>query len=219
MADNTLRYGFRPWKPKFGDNFQVLRMPLASAYRPTLTIGAGSVYVPLRAGDVVKYLNDGTCSIAAGTESDTPDTVMYGVVAGFEPLFDGTKMVPSNYYPSAGVTYGSNIERESRVLIIPVESAYFEVCADDAVTATTYAAHLLLGGQNCRHVYSLSGASTPDTGTLLDISDHNTTSTFLWRMLFVNPLDVNNADFSGKYINWIVEANVTQTPATNQTGI
>ncbi len=218
MADNTHIKGFRWHRSKDGSaNPVVRRIQLASAYRPTLTIGAAPVYTNIRPGDPILRLSTGYGDLSYGTESDTPSTRALGIVAGFEPMYVTGKMVPQDYYPNEGITYGTVFERQTWVHYYPAETAYFEIDCDDKTTATTYAAYLAFQGETCRH--TLGAAATNETDTMLDISDHNTTSTFVWRIEEVQLHNTNNQDFAGSYVKLIVSCNVPQTGVGSATGI
>lgn len=223
MANNVHRRGFRWFKSRTGSANPVVRsIPLASAYRPTLTVSASPVYVNLRPGDPILRLSTGYGDLSYGTESDTPSTRVLGVCCGFEPLYNSGlgKRVPQDYYPNEGITYGSVLDRTSTLLYYPAETAYFEVDVDDASTATTYAAYLALVGETCRHnLATTASQALNETDTMLDISDHNTTATFTWRIEEVLRNDPNNADFSGSYVKLIVSCNAPQISSGSTTGI
>lgn len=211
MADNVHRAGFRWFKSRSGSAKPVVeRIALASGFRPTLTISAGSVFYNLREGDVLTRLSTGYADIMSGAESDSPSTAqVLGVVAGFEALYDANsgKMTPRSFYPSAGITYSTVFERQSFVLYYPADQNYFVVDVDDKTTATTYAAYLAFKGENLRHIYNATG---PDTDTMVDISGHATTNTFPWRIVDVLLHDPNNQDFSGSYVKLVVTGNIVQ---------
>jgi hypothetical protein len=218
---NVHRKGFRFYKSVSGStNPTIERITLASAYRPTLTVGASPVYVDLDAGTPIIRLSTGYGDISFGTESDTPSTRVLGVIVGFGPMYDGTKMVFNTFYPNAGITYSTNFERETVVHYIPAQSAWFSIDADEATTATTYAAYLAFKGETCRHnIATTASQALNKTDVMLDISDHNTTSTFTWRIEDVILNDPNNQDFSGANVKLIVSCNVPQTGVGSATGI
>lgn len=220
MADNLLRYGFKFTRTiSGGDSPVVEKLPLASAFRPTLTVGAASKYKNLRAGDPVQRLSTGYLDICAGQESDTPDTTVYGVIAGFEYQYSSSQgtMVLADSYPSDGISYGTNFERQTFVHIYPASRCYFEVCCDDKATATTYAAYLALVGENANHTFDTTDGG--DCKTLLDISTHNTTATLLWRIVGVNKDHPENENFDELYVKVEVVANALQEPAWSATGV
>lgn len=222
MAVNAIhRKGFRFYKSVSGSaNPTIERITLASAYRPTLTVSASPVYVDLDAGTPILRLSTGYGDLSFGTESDTPSTRVLGVVVGFGPMYDGTKMDFRTYYPNAGITYGTNFERETFVHYIPAQSAWFSIDVDDATTATSYAAYLAFKGENCRHNLATTASQALNkTDVMLDISDHNTTATFPWRIEDVVLNDPNNPDFAGSYVKLIVSCNVPQTGVGSATGI
>lgn len=217
-VNNVHRKGFRFFKSLHGSGkMMVERIELASAYRPTLTISASPVYVNMRPGDPILRLSTGYGDLAFGTESDTPSTRVLGVVVGFSPLWDGSSFLFQNYYPNAGITYGSVVDRTTYVYYIPAHTALFEVDVDDATTATTFASYLAFQGETCRHVFNDSANN--ETNTMLDISDHNTTATFTWRIEKFIQSDPNNQDFAGSYVKAIVSCNTPQISSGSTTGI
>lgn len=220
-TNNTHRRGFRWFKSRYGSAKPVVeRIQLASGYRPTLTVSASSVFIAMRPGDPILRLSTGYGDLSFGTESDTPSTRVLGVVAGFEPLYLNSKMTPQDYYPNEGITYGSVLERASWVHYYPADSAYFEIDVDDASTATTYAGYLAFKGETCRHnLATTASQAANDSDTMLDISDHNTTSSFTWRIEDVLLHDPNNVDFAGSYVKLIVSCNAPQISSGSTTGI
>ncbi len=218
MAVNNIAHkGFRFYRSLMGGQQMFERITLASGYRPTLTIGAAPVYVNMRPGDPILRLSTGYGDLSFGTESDTPSTRVLGVVQGFGPMYDGTKKVFQNYYPNAGITYGTNFDNQTEVIYTPAHTALWAIQADDASTATTYAAYLAFKGETCRHVFPDS--ATNETHPQLDISDHNTTATFTWRIEDVILNDPNNQDFAGSNVTLIVSCNAPQTSSGSTTGI
>lgn len=207
MADNMQEYGFR-WSTRFngGPMPTPIRIPVATGQNFVVAAANYS----LGAGDVVLMEATGMLDISLAGEA------IYGIVVGVEPYWDGSVMRPSNLLPS-GVAYGTNLSRQSALLVVPAHLGFWEADADDAVTATTQAAYQALIGTNCDH------AHTPNATTLrvhprIDISDTKT-ATAQWRLVNIAG-DVSNKDFSGNYVKLIVAANETQWgPAFTATGI
>lgn len=197
MADNLLRYGLRPIKGHFNSHpWSIQRMRVASGYSPTVSGNNVNVNV----GDVVKKVSDGTVALCAA--GDQP----YGVVDRIHPYFNGTRMTFGTNLPFNTV-YGSNLERQSFVSIIPVENCIFEAVADDKTTATTQATYTGYIGENVDLINT--GDTTNQTvNPMVDISTHNTTNTLTWRIVDIAPrVDI---DFTGLYVPLYIAANYSQ---------
>ncbi len=174
-----------------------------------MKVVATSYGTKLAIGDPVKILNDGTIAICAAGDS------CYGVFDGAEQYFDGTVIRRGGSLPATTV-WGSTWERRSVARVIPAQDQIFQVCADDATTATTPAAFLAFIGENCELV---AGTSVNDTsGYLLDISTHATTNTLSWTIEgLVNP---NLTDFASIYVPLEVRVNLLQDiSAGSATGV
>lgn len=219
MANNKHRYGFRFSRNLSGapDQPPIIEMPIVSGLQPQ---GAGAASVDLRIGDPVKQLSTGGIDLAAAG-----DALIFGVVMGFTPVWDGTKMVPRNKWPGA-TAYGSGltpIERQTRAIICLAGNVVFEIDCDDATTATTQQAYLALVGENCDHILptDVTDTSNPKADPFLDISTH-TTNTAQWRILGISRT-FENQDFSGLNVKLYVTANeLTVAPfgvVTGPTGI
>jgi hypothetical protein len=162
---NIARYGFR-WKYSQLDPNQasppIERKRVASGYQAA----PSAVNVNLWPGDPVKLVNDGTVALAAAGDA------IYGVIASIQPYFDGAKMVSGSSLPG-GTTYGSVLERQSFLNVIPVASQVFAVSADDNTTATTEAGYNALIEENADiSINQVSGDL--HAYPKLDISDHKT---------------------------------------------
>jgi hypothetical protein len=218
MADNVRKRGFHWYKSLGGSACPLIEThPVASAWRPTLTVTT-PFYMNLRPGDPVVRLSTGYMDIAGGSESDTKATAIYGICAGFVTQWDGSRMVFRDYYPNEGVTYGTNFARQTYIKVYPVRGALFEVDVADKTTATTYAAYLAFIGENADHVLDYNNANN-DCDTMLDISSHNTTSTLQWRLMKVEQNNPENQDFSGSYVKLVVQCNIPQEPVGSSTGV
>lgn len=215
MADNAIKYGFRWHRAINGKN---IPMPeeviIASA--TSFDVNSGAQNVSLRIGDPVTRLSTGGVTLCDGSEGAGGGVALYGIVVGVLPYYDATAgyMRPSNSVPDA-VTYGSNLERQTKVLVVPAEAGYWEIDCDDAATATTLAAYQAFQGENCDHI--LCGASGETSAKpRLDISGHGT-ATAQWRIIRVSPT-AENQDFSGNYVKLIVRVNECQAPGFVATG-
>jgi hypothetical protein len=127
----------------------------------------------IKIGDPVKRLSTGYVDLCAATE------VAYGVMVGAEQYWDGSRLRKGGHLP-ASTAWGTNEERRSLIRVIPVDGQEFEVTADDATTATTYAAYLAFIGENVPYVV---GTGVGDySGYQADISLHATTDTLDFRI-------------------------------------
>jgi hypothetical protein len=167
------------------------------ASNPTFT--SNGITVSLRPGDPVKKVSDGTVILAAAGDA------LFGVVCDVLPFFDGTKMVRAAALPSA-TTYGSNLERQSKVAIYLMEGNLFECICDDATTATTQAAYTAFIGENLD--LSMNGVSGDlNAYPKLDISSHATAD---GQLRIVNLSYRPNIDYSGANVPLIVTGNEVQ---------
>lgn len=162
-------------------------LPVASAY--------GTV---IYEGDVVKKLSDGTVAVA------TPGDAIYGIANGAKQYYDGSVIRGGGSLPVS--TYGSVLERQSLLRIIPVKGQIFEVDANDGTTATTQAAHQAFVGENAEWV---AGTNVNDqSGAQLNISTHATTNTLSVRIhgLGTNP----DQDYAAVGVKYLVYFNLVQ---------
>lgn len=201
MANRTLK-GFRLHKPKNGaehGSYETVRV--ASAY-------GSAIYE----GFPVKRVDGGYYEVAAAGDS------FYGVVVSIDQFKDSDGRVRQALGASpkllpASTTY-SGIDDESRLVVAPARNWYFEVDADDGVSATTRAAFIALIGSNGDHVISSDDAA-------LDISDVVTKDgapgSAQWRVVDISPrLD---QDFASSRVKLIVEAVEVQGPEYEATGL
>jgi len=198
MADNRFAYGIRYVKAHFGTTVSKQRMRVASGYSPT--VGGNNVNV--NPGDVVKKVSDGTVALCAA--GDQP----YGVVDRIFPYYDSNlwrmtfgKSLPFN------TVYGTNLERQSFVDIIPVQNAIFEALADDKTTATTQATYTGYIGENV-DLINVGDTTNQKVNPQIDISTHATTNTLTWRIVDIAPQV--NIDFTGLYVPLYIAANYSQ---------
>lgn len=226
MADNVSKYGFRLYRGGFQDTGAplVVRYPVASNYDSNQTNAVGTAGVGFRPGDLVNLLTDGTvkhCRPGNGTDATTPPQsfAILAVVVGIEPWFDSSigqtgAMRRADNLP-AGVVYGTNLERQSNLLVVPAEGNVFEVDADDNVTATTQAAYQAFVGENADFNYT---AVAPKAFPRLDISTHIAATALQWRIVGISP-SLENQDFSGANVKLLVTVNIPQAAPFLQIGI
>lgn len=188
------------------------RVPVASGYTGAIT---GGTTIDINVGDPVRRLSTGMFAHAGGFEmAGNNGETIWGIVVGIAPFFDGSVIKPGQKLP-ANTVYGTNLERQSYIYVVPAESGLWAIDVDDKVTATTFAAYQALVGENCDHTF-VTG-SEPRTNCLLDIATHVTT-TAQWRIEDIS-LAAKNKDFSGSFVELIVSCVEGQQPEFTATGI
>lgn len=206
MADNASLYGFRWVGARQGDPHpdpEIVRV--ATAYQAS----PGGVSVDLNVGDPVKKVSDGTVALCA-----TGDAT-FGIIVGILPYYDGSKMVRSNRLPG-GTAYSTNLERQSKVLIVPIAGNVFECVCDDNTSITTEANYNAAIGENVDISINQVAGSTLATPRL-KISTHATTNTLVWRI--VDTSHRVNIDYTGLYVPLLVTGNVVQQAPYQTTGV
>jgi hypothetical protein len=196
MADNLQRYGFRPFKGKYASEEKVEIWPVASAYQAA----PGTVNVPLRVGDPVARVSDGTVAlVAAGSGTD-----VYGVIVGIERVYDSAVGAPGKNSLVPGGTTWTGLPNQTLVQVAPVLGRIFEVDVDDATTATTEAAYQAFRGENVDIVYG----AVLNTGAFprVDISGHATTAALQCNIVGISPTQ-DNQDFSGSHVKLLIQFN------------
>jgi hypothetical protein len=210
MADNLAYYGFRLFRGATTEPPQVFRAPVASNYDSTTPVGTAGC--GFHVGDPVTLLSTGMVQqlvISDGSPTEAEFAFSYGCVVGIEPYFDITlgqvgAMKRATFLPT-GITYGTNLERQSNLLLVSMAGNVFEVDCDDNVTATTLAAYQALVGENCALSYS---AVAPNSFPKLDISTHKT-AIEQFRIVGISPT-LANQDFSGNNVKLLVTGNLVQ---------
>jgi hypothetical protein len=209
MPANRAKYGFRFFRGIDGS----LNMPapeeMIVATSQSFDVSGGAANVYLRPGDPVIKLSTGGVNLCNGTENSQTAVGPYGIVVGIKSYWDGTVMKPSNRLPS-DIAWGTNLDRQSKVYVIPFNAAIWEIDVDDSSTATTEAAYQAFIGENAD--YQLKGASGESyAAPRLDISTHATTNTPTCRIVGVSP-SMENRYFDGDYVKLLVRANLAQVP-------
>lgn len=202
MADNRVSYGFKIHRALRGHNMpSPVEYTLASGYAGSLN----SVSVDLRKGDVVKRLSTGHIAHCDGTEG-TP-AIPLGVVVGFGPYWNGSEMFFNNYIPTGQGAYGSNLARQTKVLVVPIEDAIWE--ADVNLTSAswdTLAEFQAFRGENVEIINaSTAGFANPR----ISLTTHDTTATLMFKIEDVSPTE-ENRDFAGANVKLLVRANLAQ---------
>lgn len=200
MADNPKRAGFR-W---------IGNIQSPTAIEPPIEIHpiADDYGTALYIGDVVKIVSTGYLEAASAGDS------AYGIFAGMDQIYDSSLgAVKKSATYTASTSYDTNFSRQSLARVIPVRGQKFVALCDDKTTATTEAGYLAFRQENVEWV---AGTATGDySGTLLDISGHNTTNTLSVRIR--NLHNKNLVDFSGLYVPLEVEFNLIQSVASGST--
>ncbi len=220
MADNVKQYGLR-WSTAYTGMPQPMPIEMAVASAANFTVSGFGTNVNLSVGDPVKINNDGTVSLAGGSENGQTSQPIWGVVVGMggQGYFNGTRMVRSPYLPS-GVTYGTAIDRQSKVLVVPASKGFWEIDCDDIVTATTYLAYQAFIGENCDHQLAAAVATAPllTANPVLDISSHNpATAGLSFRIVGVSQ-NFSNQDFAGQWVKMVVSVNDGAEPFFTNVG-
>lgn len=205
MADNAARYGFRFFRSRYGGGNAVVREGWC-ATSASFDVNSGAANVVLGAGDPLLQVNDGSVTLAIGSEG-TDSTTILGVCCGIKQYYDTVKGVMTAAGPGipSDLAWGTNLARQSRLYYIPADSAIWAIQVDDIVTATTQATYEAFIGENCRFV------NTGASGELrakpkLDIATHATTNTFPWKIVGVQP-SPPNVDFAGANVELLVISN------------
>lgn len=210
MVDNRIGYGFRFAGSRWGRPEMTPRRCIV-ATAASFDVTGGTSNVLLGPGDPVIRLSTGGVGLCPGSET-TPQ-IPYGVVVAVGPYWDGTTMVQTGYIPS-DTAWGTLLERQSTVMVVPFEEAYWEIDCDEATTATTKAAYQAFIGENVS--YNLNGGISPTSNPQnrahprLDISSHATTDSLALRIVGISDTQ-DNVDFAGNYVKLIVELNVGGT--------
>jgi len=211
--NNTPRYGFRLHRSLVSSGIPALeRMIVATAQ--TFPVTSGAQTPNLRPGDVVSRTTTGGPILCDGAE--TTPTAPYAVVMGIGPQWNSAKNVMEYADELAsGVAWGTNLERQSTIFVIPANWAEWEVDVDENTTATTKAAYQALIGENVTMI-NTGAANESNIKPLLDISTHATTNTLIWQIIGVSDT-VENRDFSGTRVKLIVKPNIWQDTSTTGT--
>lgn len=196
MADNLVRYGFRPWKGQYSSEEKLEEWPVASAYQAA----PGAVNVPLRVGDPVSRVSDGTVALTAAGSS----TRTYGVIMGVVQVYDSSIGAPRPSINVPGGTTWSGLVNQTKVLVMPVKGRIFEVDADAASIATEALWQATRGANaDIVHTPVLNVGAFPR----LAVSTINTTNT-----LQLNIVDISrtcdNRDYAGLYVKLLVQFNL-----------
>ena len=218
MADNAAIYGFR-WSQGYNTKPQPQPIEVAVASGQNFTISGSSTNFNLNAGDLVSYTTTGTIIVAGGNENAQTSAAMYGVVVGFGPMYNGTRMVRQPFLGS-GVTYGTNVDRQTKVLVVPVSAGYWEADCDGlgSATASTYLGYQALIGENVDH-QNVGVTASLQLNPKINIASHAAaTTTLSWRIFGISQ-NFSNQDFAGANVKLIVVPNKGQEPFYTNVGV
>lgn len=206
MANNTYNYGFR-WHSNLlgGTEPKPIRKTLASAY----DAAPGGVHVNIRPGDVVKPVSDGTMALAVAG-----DITIYGVVSHVGPYYDSGvgEMVIADSIPYGQGAYGTNVDRETAIWVIPALGNVFQAMCDTADASTRLGWQAFVG----ENMDLINAAVTGYAHPLLDSSTHATTAA-QWRVegLLLRP----DVDYTGLYVPLLVTVNEQFLPPQSTSGV
>lgn len=207
MSDNAPRYGFRFVKSRYGGgNAPVQEAWVAS--NASFDVSGGAANVVLGEGDPLLQVSDGSVTLALGSET-TDSTTIVGICCGIKQYKDTVRGVNTVMGPGipSDLVWGTNLQFQSRLYFVPVESAIWAIQVDDNTTFTTEATYQAVIGENCRMI--LTGASGETRAKpKLDISTHATTNTFPWKIIGISQT-AQNQDYSGANVELYVISNGT----------
>jgi hypothetical protein len=221
MANNQHFYGFR-WAQNWNGKPQPQPIEMAVASGGNFTVSGDATNLNLNAGDPVKINTDGTVILSGGNENSQTPGITWGIMVGMggQGYYNGTRMVRAAVLPS-GATYGTNVDRQSKVLVVPCSAGVWEIDVDDNTTATTYLGYQAFIGENAEHQCYPNSQGHVDAdlmvNPLLNIASHATTSTLAWRIVGISQ-SLSNQDYSGKYVKLLVSVNKGAEPFYTATG-
>jgi hypothetical protein len=142
---------------------------------------------------------------------------IWGICVGIEPFYDATlgAMKFGESLPNQ-TSYDTNLERESRILVVPVQGGQrFNVQTDEVSSGyDTYSEMRAFIGEHCDSVHVAS--QMPKGHWFLDISTHTPVSG-QWNIVDIPNPDFQ--DFSAAYVTVTVVINEGQIAPFSATGI
>jgi hypothetical protein len=181
-----------------------MRVASGQAFTPGSATGAD-----LQAGDPVRYL-------AAGDTIEDVDLTesIWGVVIGVQQVLNTAKGVlePATRVAS-GVVYGTNLEHQTIVLVVPGDSGIWEI--DSSQTYADQAAAQAISGANADLVFTTTAADlngTPRLGAAIASG-----AAGQLRILGPSPT-MENRFWDGANLKFLVEVNESQRPPFTTTG-
>lgn len=221
MADNQAFYGFR-WSQSYNGKPQPQPIEVAVASGQNFTISGSAVNFNLNVGDLVSYTTTGTIIVAGGNENAQVSSAVYGVVVGFggQGYYNSAvnRMQRALNLPS-GVVYGTNVDRQSKVLVVPASFGFWEADCDGVggATASTYLGYQAFIGENVDH-QNVANATTLQLNPKINIASHAAPFTAgSWRIMGVSQ-NFSNQDYSGANVKLVVGINKGQEPFYTNSG-
>lgn len=222
MADNQAFYGFR-WSKGYNSKPQPQPEEMFVASGQNFNISGSAVNWNLNVGDLVTILATGGITVAGGNENAAASVAVYGVVVGFgsQGFFNTSiqRMQRGLNLPS-GVVYGTNVDRQSKVLVVPASAGYWEADLDGAAgaIATTLFGYQAFIGENIDHQNTGNAATLALTPKLNAASHAAPFTAGAWRIQGVSQ-NFSNQDFSGANVKLVVTVNKGQEPFYTNSGI
>ncbi len=207
MADNPIRYGFRPVKSRYGGG----NFPVEEAFVPTSTsfdVNGGASNVVLGIGDVIIQLSTGGVTLAVGSEGTDSSTIL-GVVCGIKQYLDvpsGTMTAKGPGVPS-DLAWGTDLAKQTKIYYIPIESCIWAAQCDDNTTFTTEATYQDAIGENITLV-NTGASGTLRAAPKLDISENATTNSHPFKIVGLSQT-AGSQDYSGANVELYVISNGT----------
>lgn len=169
---NPHRYGFRFLKNRWGgDTPEVYTGFFASGYTPNVT---GATTCNVNIGDPVRLMDSGAFQLTEPGELDDDDANerTFGIVCGFPQVLINGAVRPNAYYPTNTV-YGTNLNNQTIVQVIPVEGCVWEI--DTATTSSSFdtkAEFQAVIGSVARFTYTQINSTTanPKANPMLELS-------------------------------------------------
>lgn len=205
MANQTVK-GIRWWQGGVSSKGPPI------VYKPVASNYGSAIYV----GMPVRLLDTGYVEISPGTEGTAG--LIYGVVATIGRYYDATRgrMIDSEAaspkYLPANTVYGTNIERESRLGIIPVAGQRFVLDGNAALTTATRAGALALVGSAADHTI----ASDDVTLNVADLESKDAApASAQWQV--EDFVEAPNTDFTAARIKFVCKCIEPQFPDASVT--
>lgn len=222
MADNAAVYGFR-WAQSYNGKPQPQPIEVAVATGQNFTISGSATNWNLNVGDLVAYTTTGTIIVAGGNENAQVSAAVYGVVVGFggQGYFNSavSRMQRALNLPS-GVVYGTNVDRQSKVLVVPASFGFWEADIDGVggAAASTYFGYQAFIGENVDH-QNVAITASLQLNPRLNIASHAAPGAALsWRIMGISQ-NFANQDYSGANVKLIVGINKGQEPYYTSSGV
>jgi hypothetical protein len=219
MADNAAVYGFR-WSVAYNGKPHPQPIEVAVASGQNFTISGSATNFNINVGDLVSYSTTGTVIVAGGNENAQTSVAVYGVVVGMgsQGFFNGTRMVRQTFLQS-GVTYGTNVDRQTKLLVVPASAGFWEADCDGvgSAAASTYLGYQAFINENVDH-QNVGVSASLQLNPKINIASHAAaTATLSWRIAGISQ-NVSNQDYTGANVKLVVSINKGQEPFFTNVG-